>query len=86
METLTKDTFGMQEALKQLGLKEVNEGTSTGNQWMEGSGQLIESHSPVDGALIGKVYSTTPEQYNASIEAAQKAFKTWRTMPAPEKR
>ena len=85
METLTKDTFGMQEALKQLGLKEVNEGTSTGNQWMEGSGQLIESHSPVDGALIGKVYSTTPEQYNASIEAAQKAFKTWRTMPAPKR-
>ena len=24
------DTFGMQEALKELGLKEINEGSSTG--------------------------------------------------------
>ena len=55
MSTATMtDTFGMQEALKQLGLSEVNDGTSTGSTW-SGKGDLIESYSPVDGQLIGKV-------------------------------
>ena len=35
MSTIAKD-FGMDEALKQLGLKDVNHGTSTGNTWFSG--------------------------------------------------
>ncbi|MBN4070818.1 aldehyde dehydrogenase family protein, partial [Olleya sp. AH-315-F22] len=46
-------------------------------------GEIIESYSPVDGQLIGSVKSTTKEDYDKMIDAATKAFKTWRTTPAP---
>ena len=48
------DTFGMQEALKELGLKDINDGSSTGGDCFA-NGALLESYSPVDGNLIGKV-------------------------------
>ncbi|MCK0161357.1 aldehyde dehydrogenase family protein [Allomuricauda sp. F6463D] len=76
--------FGIKEALKELGLNEINNGTSTGKDWFS-NGNIIESYSPVDGALIGKVKATTQEDYEKVILAAQKGFKTWRTMPAPQR-
>ena len=81
MSTVAKD-FGMDQALKELGLKAVNQGTSTGNTWYPGGAQ-IASYSPVDGALIGKVTTTTKEEYQTVIKTAQKAFLSFRTMPAP---
>lgn len=76
--------FGMDKALQQLGLKEINNGTSTGKDWFS-NGEIIESYSPVDGSLIGKVRSTTREDYEKVITTAQKGFKSWRTMPAPQR-
>ncbi|MER3375647.1 MAG: aldehyde dehydrogenase family protein [Allomuricauda sp.] len=76
--------FGMDKALQQLGLKEINNGTSTGKDWFS-NGEIIESYSPVDGSLIGKVKSTTREDYEKVITTAQKGFKSWRTMPAPQR-
>ncbi|MEL6719192.1 MAG: aldehyde dehydrogenase family protein [Bacteroidota bacterium] len=70
--------------LQQLGLKAENAGTSTGLQSMD-SGNYIESYSPVDGKLIGKVSTTTKEEYEQVIASAQAAFKTWRTIPAPKR-
>ena len=76
--------FGIDTALQQLGLKEINNGTSTGKDWFS-NGEIIESYSPVDGSLIGKVKSTTREDYEKVIGTAQKGFKSWRTMPAPQR-
>jgi len=70
--------------LKTLGIKETNAGTSTGQQTYD-SGNYIESRSPVDGKLIGKVSITTADEYEAVITTAQLAFKKWRTMPAPRR-
>ena len=70
--------------LKALGLNDKNNGTSTGLA-SEGSGQRIESYSPVDGSLIGAVTVTTKEQYEAVVNKAQEAFKVWRTWPAPQR-
>ncbi|MEM8528175.1 MAG: aldehyde dehydrogenase family protein [Bacteroidota bacterium] len=70
--------------LKKLGLKAENAGTSTGLEAMD-SGNYIESYSPVDGKLIGKVSVTTEEEYEKVIAKAQVAFKTWRSMPAPKR-
>jgi len=81
MSTVATD-FGMDQALKQLGLKDINDGTSTGNNWFSNGG-VIESHSPVDGQLIGKITTTTREDYDKVMEAATAAFKTWRKKPAP---
>src|SRR6056297_85195 len=76
--------FGIQEALKELGLNEINNGTSTGKNWFS-EGDIIESYSPVDGALIGKVKATTKADYEKVISTAQEGFKAWRTMPAPQR-
>ena len=46
--------FGIEEALKQLGVSDLNKGTSTGSDWFS-SGEELSSYSPVDGDLIGKV-------------------------------
>lgn len=83
MEAVTTD-FGIKEALATLGLKEINEGTSTGSNNFS-NGEIIESYSPVDGKLIGKVKSSTKEDYEKVMEAATSAFKTWRVMPAPQR-
>ncbi|MFS4492566.1 aldehyde dehydrogenase family protein [Maribacter sp. 2308TA10-17] len=74
--------FGITEALKALGIKEINEGTSTGSDNFS-SGEIIESYSPVDGALIGKVKATSKEDYEKVMTTATAAFKTWRQKPAP---
>ncbi|MEO9502500.1 L-piperidine-6-carboxylate dehydrogenase [Nonlabens ulvanivorans] len=76
--------FGMDEALKQLGIKDVNHGTSTGSDNF-GSGPEISSYSPVDGQLIGKVTTTTQADYDKVMEKAQAAFISFRAMPAPQR-
>ncbi len=83
MEAVATD-FGIQEALQQLGVKAVNDGTSTGSNWFS-NGELIESYSPVDGQLIGKVKASTREDYDNAMDAALSAFKSWRIMPAPQR-
>ena len=80
----TTTAFGIKEALKELGLNEINNGTSTGTNWFS-EGEVIASYSPVDGALIGKVKATTREDYEKVINTAQEGFKKWRTMPAPQR-
>jgi aldehyde dehydrogenase (NAD+) len=83
MSTIAQQ-FGMVEALEKLGVKTINEGTSTGNEWFS-NGEVIESYSPVDGQLIGKVKATTAADYEKVMEAATSAFKTFRAMPAPQR-
>jgi len=82
--TKTTTTVDIQAVLKQLGVAPENKGTSTGNTWF-GSDQLIASHSPVNGDLIGKVSVTTPEDYAKVMETATNAFKQWRVKPAPQR-
>ncbi len=76
--------FGINDALKALGIKDINEGTSTGSNNFS-SGELIESYSPVDGQLIGKVKSTTRADYDRVMDSATSAFLSWRDMPAPQR-
>ena len=76
--------YGIQEALEQLGIQKENKGTSTGSEWF-GTGELIASHSPVDGALIGSVGTTAQDDYDRVIQTAQDAFEKWRTIPAPQR-
>lgn len=83
MSIVTTD-FGIQTALNELGIQDVNMGTSTGSKNF-GSGERIASLSPVDGVLIGSVKSTTKEDYEKVINTAEVAFKSWRKTPAPQR-
>lgn len=82
--TAIADKFGIKDALGKLGVKEINNGTSTGSHSF-GNGEAIASFSPTDGQLIGKVTTTTKEDYEKVMEAATAAFKTFRAMPAPQR-
>ncbi|WP_104420641.1 L-piperidine-6-carboxylate dehydrogenase [Neolewinella xylanilytica] len=71
--------------LNELGLADDNDGTSTGQRGMHNPDDHVKSTSPVDGALIGRVSSTTPGQYEDVIAQASDAFLYWRTVPAPRR-
>ena len=78
------DQFGMKEALAQLGIKSINEGTSTGVNYFS-NGENLESYSPVDGQLIATVKISTAADYEKVLQTAAEAFKTFRLMPAPQR-
>src|SRR5690606_15713480 len=61
-----------------------NKGTSTGSDNF-GSGDTLSSFSPVDGALIATINSTSKDDYKKVIATATAAFKTWRSVPAPQR-
>ena len=75
--------YGIVEALKQLGVKDVNYGVCTGTVWKKTSGEVIESYSPTDGIKIAEIKQGTLEDYHAVINEAKTAFKEWRMVPAP---
>ena len=62
--------------LKQLGIEDVN-GT--------GSAGEMESISPGDGRMIGRVRMQTRAEYDAVVNTAQRAFVDWRMVPAPKR-
>ena len=74
----------IQQALDKLGVKTLNNGTSTGSNFF-GVGDIMESYSPVNGKLIGKVSATTKDDFEKVMESAQAAFTTWRIKPAPQR-
>ena len=78
------NAFGIESALEKLGVNEINKGTSTGSNWFS-EGDMISSYSPVDGKLIGKVTTTSREDYDRVIDIAQAAYKEWRKVPAPQR-
>ena len=82
----TAEQIDMSQVLKELGLADVNAGSSTGlEDFHEANAPLISSYSPVDGALIAKVYATSQAEYERIVSAGQAAFKSWRTTPAPQR-
>ena len=81
---LVATDFGISEVLTALGIEEINKGTSTGSDSFA-NGEIIASFSPVDGNLIAKVISTTPQDYEKTIQRAEEAFSQWRILPAPQR-
>jgi aldehyde dehydrogenase (NAD+) len=75
----------MLHILKQLGITEKNEGSSTGTQWIKSGGKVITSFSPVDGKKIADIVCADEQSYEQAIATAQKAFMQWRMWPSPKR-
>ena len=74
----------MKQILASLGLEALNPGTWLGAESTENSGgSIIESVNPATGDVIGRVRSTTPDEYEKVITAARASFADWRKIPAP---
>ncbi len=82
--TNTTQDFGIEIALKNLGIGKENLGVSSGKGYFA-NGEWIESYSPTDGSLIATIKSGSVEDYRQVIEKAKAAFKEFRTIPAPKR-
>jgi aldehyde dehydrogenase (NAD+) len=78
-------SFGLPEAWKQLRISNTNPGVSTGKEWLSTSGGYLQSHSPVDGALIGQVQAADSAAFQKVVEQSHRAFLHWRMVPAPQR-
>lgn len=75
----------LDQMLSALELQGLESGASTGRQTLNAGGALLESRSPVDGALIGSVTQASHADYEQVMAAAVAAFHEWKTVPAPHR-
>ena len=72
--------------LKELGIKEKNYGSSTGQIWgkttSDGELKIV---SPTYGKHIAYVYQASAKDFDDIIKTADDAFKIWRKIPAPKR-
>jgi aldehyde dehydrogenase (NAD+) len=78
-DVLAQKDYGIANMLQTLRIKEFNHGASTGIQWHATHGEVLESYSSSDGALIAKIHQATADDYEKVITKAQEA---WRNSPA----
>ncbi|MFQ5409666.1 MAG: aldehyde dehydrogenase family protein, partial [Anaerolineales bacterium] len=77
----------MQALLDKLGIEEVNSGACVGpDEWVAdpGGGELV-SYNPTTGEPIASVMRANAATYDAVVDGAAAAFKSWRTVPAPKR-
>jgi aldehyde dehydrogenase (NAD+) len=75
----------MESVLLRLGISIINDGASTGADWIKTQGEISTSISPIDGKVIAKIKNATIEDYEHIVTQAQEAFKIWKTTPAPHR-
>jgi aldehyde dehydrogenase (NAD+) len=74
------------DILKRLHINDINDAFSTGSNWGSSAGATVKiSHRRLTAKKIASVKFATEADYNQVVEQAAKAFKTWRTTPAPKR-
>ena len=53
--------------LQTLGIEATNQGVSTGVNWLNSQGSIIDSYSPVDGKKIGAIKTTNSRQKDCIV-------------------
>ncbi len=69
---------------KELNLDTGQKGCHSGGSWY-GSGEMIQSFSPVEGSLLGSLQTAGIEDYEQAIAKAEFAFLSFRKIPAPRR-
>ena len=77
----------MNALLEKLNLSDINLGACTGpDGWIsDPQGDKLVSYNPTTGEAIGSVIQATATAYDQVVDTTQKAFKTWRMLPAPKR-
>ncbi len=73
-----------EEILSKFGLEGELPGAGTGS-WFHGAGEILESRSPIDGSVIGRIRSAAASDCEQVVSQADKAFESWRKVPAPKR-
>ena len=59
---------------------------SIGGKWVPAQGgRTFFNHNPATGEVLGEYPASGPEDVDAAVAAATKAFKAWRLTPAPKR-
>lgn len=77
-------TFSIEKSLKNLGIEKENLGVSQGKEFFA-SGDMLDSFSPADGEKIASIKTGNLKDYEKVIQAAEKAAKEFRLIPAPKR-
>ena len=75
----------MDGIIAKLDLININPGAVTGSVALECQGEILESVSPVDGRVLGKVRQASVADYEIVAAKAAEAFLEWRMIPAPQR-
>jgi aldehyde dehydrogenase (NAD+) len=75
----------IESVIKRLGLHPTNSGVSTGTKCVEGSGDILESFSPVNGRKLAGISTADAEDYALVVTKAREAFGKWKLIPAPKR-
>lgn len=70
--------------IKELNLDTGQKGCHSGGPWY-GSGEIIQSFSPVEGSHLGSLHTAGIEDYEEAIAKAEYAFLSFRKIPAPRR-
>ena len=68
----------MKDIVKKMGLDEINTGAGTAGDWLECRGEFLESISPINGHVIGRVKQASAEDYEVVAAAAARAARSSR--------
>lgn len=71
--------------LRELGISKVNSGVYAGGWVTRPGGPAMPSISPIDGRPIATVLTASARDYDRALRSAQRAFDTWRGVPAPKR-
>ena len=82
---MAEQNYDIKGIISRLGIKDVNPGVSTGQNWIDPSGDTTTSYTPIDGSELAKVKNATKDEYEKIVQKAQEAFKVWRDYPAPDR-
>jgi len=74
----------MKAILDEFQLTGEHSGVGSG-AWLSAEGRTLEVRSPIDNGVIGRIRTAARSDYEAVISRAQKAFESWRTVPAPKR-
>ena len=84
-KTTTMEKDRIKKILERFGIKEVNNGVSTGTVWFDSKGDISTITSPINNFEIAKVKNATADDYETVVNKAEEAFQLWRDYPAPQR-
>ncbi|RVD38158.1 aldehyde dehydrogenase family protein [Mesorhizobium sp. M4A.F.Ca.ET.020.02.1.1] len=78
---------GASQILESLGISEVNPGFCSGRDgWSKADpDNAFASTNPATEQPIARITPATQEDMNKAIDVAERAYKTWRSVPAPKR-
>ncbi len=75
----------MKDVFNTLGIEDLNYGAFADGWLTSAGGDVLNSVSPINGEIIGKIKQADDKDYEKVVQQAQDAFEYWRMVPAPKR-